>query len=131
MGTVEKEIAVPVSVNGVTGKEVISYEFDLRYDPSVIQPVGDVVDVKGTASRGLSVVTNPNEPGLLRVVVYGPLPIEADGVLLNLTFVVVGPAGSVSPLILERVMFNEGYPGTLVTDGQAEVLAAPPDQARR
>jgi hypothetical protein len=81
----------------VTAKDVISYEFNLRYDQSVIQTLEDPVDVVGTVSRGLMVVTNPIQPGLLRVIVYGPIPIDGDGVLLNLRFAAVGKAGSVSP----------------------------------
>ncbi|MFN0279872.1 MAG: cohesin domain-containing protein [Pyrinomonadaceae bacterium] len=119
----EKEIVVPVSIRGVADKGIISYEFDLSYDPSVIQPLGLPVDVVATVSRGLSVVTNGNEPGLLRVVVYGAFPIDSDGVLLNLKFARVGATGSVSPLTWERIMFNEGDPGVLMTDGRVEVLA--------
>jgi len=110
----EKEIVVPVNVEGITDKGVISYEFDLRYDPTVMQPVGDGVDVKGTISRGLSVVTNATEPGLLRVVVYGAYPIDGDGVLLNLRFTAVGDVGSVSPISFERIMFNEGEPVAVI-----------------
>ena len=112
------EIVIPVNVQGVADKAVISYEFDLRYDPSVIKPQIEPVDVKGTVSRGLVVVTNAYEPGLLRVVVYGVYPIDADGILLNLRFAAVGQAGSVSPLAIERIMFNEGDGRTMVTDGQ-------------
>ncbi|MFN0278762.1 MAG: cohesin domain-containing protein [Pyrinomonadaceae bacterium] len=122
-GSVEKEIVIPVSVRGVADKGIISYEFDLRYDPAVIQPLAEPVDVAGTVSRGLSVVTNASEPGLLRVVVYGAFPIDSDGVLLNLRFTTVGAAGSVSSLAFERIMFNEGDSLVMVTDGRAEVLA--------
>jgi len=111
----DKEIVIPVKVEGIADKNVISYEFDLRYDPSVMQPVGDGVDVKGTISRGLSVVTNPTVPGLLRVVVYGAHPIDENGVLLNLRFAAVGSAGAISPISFERIMFNEGESVTVTT----------------
>ena len=120
----DKEIIVPVSVQGIANKGVISYEFDLRYDASVMQPLVDPVDVKDTASRGLSVVTNATEPGLLRVVVYGAFPIDENGVLLNLRFTAVGAAGSVSPLTFERILFNEGEPRVTVFDGLVEISAS-------
>jgi len=110
-------VILPLNVKGIANKDVISYEFDLRYDPGVIQPLADVVDVTGTASRGLTVVTNTLEPGLLRVVAYGPLPIDRDGVLLNLRFSAVGSSQSVSPLSFERIMFNEGDPQVIVIGG--------------
>ncbi len=118
----DKEIIIPVSVQGVADKQIISYEFDLRYDPSVIQPLENPVDVAGTVSRGLSVVVNPYEPGLLRVVIYGALPIDENGVLLNLRFTAVGASGSVSPLTWERIMFNEGESLVTATDGRVELF---------
>lgn len=117
----DKEIIIPVKVSGAADKDIISYEFDLRFDPAVIQPIAEPADVTGTASRGLSVVANPNEPGLLRIVVYGAMPIDKDGVLLNLKFSAIGSPGSISPLKWEHIMFNEGYPATLASDGQIEL----------
>ena len=66
-------------------------------------------------------MTNATEPGLLRVVVYGAYPIDANGVLLNLRFTAVGAVGSVSPLTFERIMFNEGEPRVMVTHGRVEI----------
>ena len=50
------------------------------------------------------------------------MPIDSDGVLLNLRFTAVGKAGSASPLTWERIMFNEGDPRVTVTDGQVELF---------
>jgi autotransporter-associated beta strand protein len=109
----EKEIIVPVNVRGVANKEIISYEFDLEYDPAVIQPHADPVELAGTVSRGLSAVVNAAEPGLLRVVVYGAIPINNDGVLLYLRFDATGEPGSATPLSLKNILFNEGSNPTL------------------
>jgi len=117
----DKKFVVPIEVAGAANKGIISYEFDLSFDPSVIQPLSEPVNVVGTVSRGLFVVTNAEKPGLLRVVMYGPMPIDADGLLLNLRFQAVGLAGSVSPLTWERIMFNEGAPRATAVDGQVEL----------
>ena len=117
-----EKIIVPVMVGSISNKEIISYEFDLNYDPTVIRPLEDPVDLAGTVSRGLGVVVNTNEPGLLRVVVYGPLSIDSDGVLLNLRFIAIGKAGSVSPITWERIIFNEGEPRISTTNGQVELF---------
>jgi len=58
----DKEITIRVNAQGVANEGIIAYEFDLRYDASVIQPLAEAVDVKETASRGLLVVTNATEP---------------------------------------------------------------------
>jgi hypothetical protein len=118
----DKEIIIPVNVQGAADKEIISYEFDLRYDPTVIQPLENPVDVTGTVSRGLMAIANPNEPGLLRIVMYGPMPISENGLLLNLRFTPVGAPGSVSPLTWERIMLNEGEPRVTTADGLVELF---------
>ncbi|MBK8467291.1 MAG: VCBS repeat-containing protein [Chloracidobacterium sp.] len=122
VASTDKEIVVPVNVEGIANKGVISYEFDLRYDPSVMQPLVEPVDVSGTVSRGLSVVTNATKPGLLRVVIYGAYPIDENGVLLNLRFSSVGVVGSVSPISFERIMFNEGDTQVSVANGLVEIV---------
>jgi glucose/arabinose dehydrogenase len=119
-----KQIVIPIATEAIADKGIISYEFDLRYDPNVIQPEADPVDLAGTASRGLSAVVNANDPGLLRIAVYGAMPISANGVLLNLKFDAIGKAGSVSPLTWERIMFNEGEPKLMTVDGQVELSSS-------
>jgi len=119
----DKEIVVPVFVDAIADKEIISYEFDLIYDPAVIQPHANAVEFAGTVSRGLFSVVNGIEPGRLRVVVYGPTPIASDGVLLYLRFEAIGVAGSSSPLSFADLIFNEGDPPTLVSDGAIEISA--------
>ncbi|MFN0277666.1 MAG: cohesin domain-containing protein [Pyrinomonadaceae bacterium] len=119
--TAGAEISIPVNIDGVANKGIISYEFDLRYDPLILQPTVEPVDLAGTVSRGLSVVTNVTEPGLLRVVIYGPMPLDEDGVLLNLRFTAVGTSGSISPLTFERIIFNEGEPRLTFTEGMIRI----------
>ena len=119
-----KEVIIPISVQGTANKGIISYEFDLRYDPMVIQPQANPVDLAVTVSSKLSAVANAEEPGILRVAVYGPMPLSGNGILLNLKFTAIGLPGSVSPLTWERIMLNEGDPQTRATDGQVELSAA-------
>ena len=102
------ELSIPVNVRGISDKGIIACEFDLRYDPQVLRPQADVADLKGTVGRGLFAVVNSETPGLLRVVMYGPMPIDEDGVLLNLRFAAIGTTGSDSPLTFERIVFNDG-----------------------
>lgn len=117
----EKEFVIPITVQDAAACGFISYEFDLRYDPAVLQPQVNPVDTAGTVSRGLIAVANTKSRGLLRVVVYGAMPIDSDGVLLNLKFTAVGTPGSVSFLTWERMIFNEGETQTLLSDGRIEI----------
>jgi len=115
---VGSEFNVPLNVSGTTGLGIIAYQFDLHYNPAVIQPQANAVEVAGTLSSGLSAVFNPNTPGLLKVAVYGAYPLAGTGTLLNFKFKAVGPAASTSPLTFTNFMFNEGNPGSSVADGQ-------------
>jgi len=117
-----KDILIPIHVENAANKGILSYEFDLRYDPSVIQPQAEPVDLVGTASRSLSAVVNATESGLLRVAIYGTMPIDGNIVLLNLRFFAVGAPGAVSPLTWERLMLNEGLPEVIAVDGKLELF---------
>jgi len=120
----QHDVIIPLQVRGITNKGIISYEFDLRYDPLVITPQPLAVDLTDTISRNLTAVVNAKTPGLLRVAVYGPAPIDENGILLNLRFMAVGRAGSVSQLIWERLLFNENIRPVSVT-GRIELRANP------
>ena len=88
------------------------------------RPQSAPFDLADTAGSGLITIANAGEPGLLRIVMYGAMPIDKDGVLLNLKFNVVGSAGSTSPFTFERIVFNEDEIRTTTSDGQVEVSAA-------
>jgi hypothetical protein len=119
----DTEVVVPVKVQGVANKDIVAYEFDLRYDSSVLQAKLNPVALAGTVSRDLSYAVNAKEPGLIRLAVYGPTPIKDDGVLLNLKFTAIGASGSVSPLTWDRILFNKSSPG-LIENGQIIVSPA-------
>jgi hypothetical protein len=121
--TVGREITVPVLVDRIADKEIIAYEFELTYDPAVVQPAPESVVVKGTASRGLFAVVNSSIPGILRVVMYGPIAIDTNGVLLNLHFNTIGSPANFSPLKFARIMFNEDETPVTISDGEISLSA--------
>ncbi len=123
------EVVIPIEVQGAANKGIISYEINMSYDPSVIQPVADPVDLSGTVSSRLTFAFNADQPGILRVAVYGAYPIDTNGVLMNLRFTAVGAPGSVSRLILTHMMFNEGDPEAIATDGRVRIWDAAANQA--
>jgi hypothetical protein len=101
----------------MTGRGVISYEFDMTYNPAVIQPQASPVDVAGTISDGMFVTTNSPSPGLLKVVVFTTTPRVGSGTLFNLKFTAIGSAPSSSPLTWTRFMFNEDPALDVTIDG--------------
>lgn len=123
------DVTVPVTVNGVENKGIIAYQFDLRYDPTVIQPKANAVTLGSTVSSDMSIVVNSTMPGLLKVVVYGISPLVNSGTLMNFHFTAVGAPFSVSPIRWESFMFNEGSFRTNTFDSQVELTAAVPNTA--
>jgi hypothetical protein len=102
------EVTIPIRIDGLAGEPVSSYQFDVEYDPSVIKPGDAAVDLDGTMSSGLSAVSNQVEPGLLRVVVYGPLAATGDGVYAFLRFNVAAGVGSSSSVDIRKFRLNDG-----------------------
>ncbi len=94
------EAVIPFRIDDLGGIGVGSYQFDLIYDPSVITPAEAAASITGAMDESLTVVSNSPEPGLLKVAVYGSVPVYGDGVYVNLTFKVTGKPGSATPLQL-------------------------------
>ncbi len=105
---------VPITVGDITDNGIIAFQFNILYDPMLIQPVGANFgcSTEGTLAgdAGLSAVCNVTPDGTLRVAVYGSGSIAGSGTLLNLTFTTgaAAVAGDVSSLIFENVFFFNG-----------------------
>lgn len=116
---------VPAIVSNLTGEGVISYQFRINFNPAVIVPQANPVDVTGTISNGRSVTVNDTVPGQLIVVVFGANPMSGAGTLFNFKFTAVGPALSNTPLTWSNFMFNEGTPTATTTNGQINLINSP------
>ena len=114
-------ITIPVALKLVGTTAIQAYQFDLMYDPSVLQLDVTAVDTSGTLSSGLAVVTNGLQPGQLRLAVYGANSISSSGTLLNIKFRVIGAIGSSSNLVFNGLMLNEGDPAAAGNSGKITV----------
>jgi hypothetical protein len=116
---------IPVTVSDTTGQGIISYQFDLLYDPAIIQPQGSPVDTSGTMSSGMSVTVNNPSPGLLKVVCFQANPIAGAGTLFKFKFTAIGAAPSFSLLTWQNFMFNEGNPDDNAINGRVNIVPPP------
>lgn len=114
-------VNIPVRLENLNSRAISSYQFDVKYDPSVITPNASAADVTGTKSDGLGVISNSPVEGVLKVAVYGALPVTGDGVYLNLTFTVTGGVGAGSPVVVEGFRYNDGSAGVRTTKGAVYV----------
>lgn len=117
-------VSVPLTIDNLKGSPIGSYEFDIEYDPAVLEPFAVAASVAGTISDGLSVISNSPQPGVLKVVVYGAMPVRGDGVYVNLRFSTIGGEGTNSPLIIRGFRFNDGEVDPVTVDGQLFITAA-------
>lgn len=115
-------LTVPISVNDTTGQNILSYDFTLTYDPSVITPQITPYDTSGTLSSGFVVTVNATTPGTLIVSGFGTSVLSGAGTLLNLKFNVVGNYPSCSNLNFTAFEFNTGNPPDQTSNGQFCVI---------
>jgi hypothetical protein len=126
---VNTEVAVPVEISDTTNKGILAYQFELRYDPAVLEPAASPADLTDTISSGYQVTVNAAERGLLRVVVFGTEPLSGAGRLINLRFNAIGNPGSSSDLIWENLALNEGGFDIRSTNGRVLITASPSNNA--
>lgn len=117
-------LSIPVIVGeDLTGTGVLSYEVDVNYDASVLQPEISFADTNGTLSSGRFVTVNNSAPGRTRLAVFGTSPFTGQGTLIKLRFKVIGTLGQTSPMTWTRFVFNEGEPSAVTADGQVMVAS--------
>jgi hypothetical protein len=119
-------VTLPLRFDDLQGADVNAYQFDLTYDPSVISPADIAATTRGTMSEGLNVVYNAAEPGLLRVTVFGAIPVIGDGVYLDLHFKVVGSDGAFTPLTIENFRLGDGSSFVTARNGVLKISASAP-----
>lgn len=117
-------VEVPLTISDTTDRGIIAYQFNLRYDPTVLQLCPVPVAIAGTLSESMAFAVNPNTPGLVRVAVYGAYPLADEGVLLKVRFNAIGNSGSSTDLTWEDVLLNEGDPGHTLIDGRLHIGGA-------
>ena len=114
-----EKISIDVTM-GVPLTPVEAYQFDIFYDPSVLQAEASPVETAGTLSESFAAVSNSSQPGRLRLAVYGPRKIaKKSGTLLTLKFRVIGQSNS--DLVFAGVLVNDGNPAASTRNGKVAV----------
>ena len=116
-------VTVPVKISNTSGLGIQAYEFDVQYDPEVLQPAETSVSIAGTISDGRVLMVNAGERGILKVVVFGAYLLEGEGNLINFHFNAIGTAGSSTELKWERFRLNESGINFKTESGEGSVLS--------
>jgi hypothetical protein len=120
------KFVVPITSSELTNSNVIAFQFNIIYDPAVINPSGNNFgcSTNGTlaGAAGMIATCNVVPAGTLRVAVYGAYPMVGRGPVLNIRFATAATAvgGSSSTLDFENLyFFNEfGYVPTTPHNGR-------------
>ncbi|MGD8376938.1 MAG: cohesin domain-containing protein, partial [Acidobacteriota bacterium] len=111
-------VPVPVMVDDLTGLGVLSLDFTVGFNPTVLT-VASVTP--GAMISGCTLTPNLGVPGRVVVSVYCSAELSGAGTIAEINFNVAGVEGQGSPLILTSVLLNEGSPQVCGSDGSFAV----------
>ena len=121
-----QQVIVPVQLSETSGTGIVSAEIFLCYDGDLLTPLS--TDLTGTlAASGWSIQSNIEEGGPIDTYKIA-MATDDDvlfgaGTLVNITFQVADVrVPSTSALQLKHVLFNDGTPPNLATDGSLTIL---------
>jgi CSLREA domain-containing protein len=116
-------IVVPVTFASKIGKSISGYNFDIAFDPNVLQPDSAMpIETSATLSREMTVVHNTAQPGRIGIAASGANSnerISKGDALLNLRFRVVGTTNDLkkttTALTFHQQPIIENESGTALT----------------
>jgi hypothetical protein len=122
-------ITVSVLATDTTGLGVTGYNTTIRFDPSIIVPVGpnagcSLVGTIFATTVGPSNICNifPG-PDQISIQTNAISSTNGAGSIINITFQVIGTPGSVSPIDFVYFTFGEGTPSNTFVNGSVTVLS--------
>lgn len=130
-------ITVPIEVGELTARGARSFDLQVTYDSSVLQPQAVPYDTSGTLSLGTLVTANATNSGHLIVSAFRTTDLSGSGTLIRLRFVVVGRPAAFSVLSFDDYTdanelmhpgfkFNSGQPAATVFRGGVHVAGITP-----
>lgn len=125
---------IPISITGASG--LSSFQFDLAFDPAVLQITANGVSQSGFFTQGDISVFVPGVLdnaagdllGVADALIFQPL-VDGDGVLVSIEFVAIAPGHSW--LTLSNVFLNLSDAGFTVANGEVCVRATPASDCSR
>ncbi|MEX2400480.1 MAG: ice-binding family protein [Rhodothermales bacterium] len=109
-------ISIPITTDDIDGKDVLSFDFTVMYDPDVITL--DSVETAGTLSEDAQITIDATS-GSINVVGSVGTAIDGSGVFIYLT----GTSGSegTTDLTFANLTLNDGTPLGIGVDGSIQV----------
>lgn len=120
----EDTLFVPIKLSDVTGLEVYSYEFRMKFDPKVVQFIR-VDSTKTLTETWGKTWLNTESVGEIRVGNYNVTPLQNAGVLIYLGFKMLGKIDDSSQFVAQDFTFNAGQPTVELKNGSVKILHPP------
>lgn len=114
-------MTIPVVTGDLTNRGIVSYQFDVVFNPDAVDGDSVAADISETMSGGRILTFNRVSKDTLRVAVYGALPLEGKGPLVNLKMRASGEGRS--GLEIRNFMFNEDLRIASTENGELRVAA--------
>jgi hypothetical protein len=91
----ENSVTIPVLFANNAGAQISGFNFSVKFDSSVLKPLGAAFDAAGTFSSDCSIAAHTDEAGTIGIAGACPNNVAAgEGALVNLRFAIVGGAQS-------------------------------------
>jgi hypothetical protein len=113
IGYVGSDVTIPIGISDTTGEGIIGVEITLTYDPGILTAID--ATTAGTITSGWTTLEYKVTDGQISIAMANTTPLDGAGELVRINFSIpdTAPAGTVSPLTLQRVLLNEDSPGTI------------------
>jgi hypothetical protein len=109
-----------ITVSDLTGLGIISFQFTITNDPTLVNAVG--INTSGDISfSGWTVFPNTSVPGQVQAAGFGAFPLAGSGNFIELIYEVVNPVGF-TDLTSTEFLFNAGTPTATVSDGSITLI---------
>ena len=106
-------VSVPISTGPLAGAS--AFDLAMSWNPAVLQATGAQ---KGALTSCMTLFYNLTQPGTIYISLYGgACSVSGSGQLAQVSFRILGAAGTATPLNITRGAVNEGHIETVLEDG--------------
>lgn len=116
-GAVGTSVTIPIRVEDLTDRNIIAYQATITFDESVLDATGASSTNTLSGAFGPPAV-NVAMDGEISVGGFGASPLAGSGILVNVTFDIVGQPGDTTDLAFASFAFNSGEPSADTQDGK-------------
>lgn len=122
-GDTGTSIDIPINVSDVSGLNIFAADISITFDQTVLDAKGVVTTGTAWGTSSWPAPTTADLAGQFNMVGAHSAPLAGSGVLLYVTFDIVGAAGTTTDISFAKMVFNEGEPAADATGGTFTVNA--------